>query len=478
MEESKLLQLLRSFSSSELQRYEEVMDSPVFNQNRFVAVLGKEISRKLISGEPVGSKKDTYRLLYPDENFNDLKFRKAMSSCYQLAELVLALDEWEGSETYDLQVMKATAGRKLEKQFNSAFRRFKKKAGKRDEIQPEYFWHSFQVGLLATSFHGKPVDEKMPMSELDAHLDEFYLMTKLRQACVLHSRNQLPETGHQKDFLRNLMRFAELRRPLHSLSEIYRIALLTQLEPGNPGHFQKLKTHLARHRLQIAHVPGAELHILARNHCIRQINLGDQSYIQQLFDLYRLALEGGYLLDSNGHILPSAFKNIVSTGLKLKAFSEVEEFVQENGQLLAPEYQADFLNFSLGKIRFAQGQFRAVAKLLQTVSYNDLFIELDSRILLLKTWYELGEMDLLEAALNGTRKIVRRRKIQAYHRKNYLNNLKMVERLLKQYPEKAPAKFMAELRSFSELSEREWLLEKGKGKPGWADSPINNKLAP
>jgi hypothetical protein len=103
-----------------------------------------------------------------------------------------------------------------------------------------------------------------------------------------------------------------------------------------------------------------------------------------------------------------------------------------------------------------------VLELLQKVNYRDTFVNLAAKTLLLKTWYELDELDTLQSHLDAMRNFIHRKRVLGYHRTNYLNIIKYTDKLLNvnRLDKKEVAKLKEIIEQEENLTEKEWLLEK------------------
>lgn len=463
MQESKLIALLRRLSRPELQRMEKVVASPIFNKHAEVGRLFQHLKAQYPDFEPGAcTRAAIWQALYSGSEPDDLRLRHLMSLLLRLAETSLVLPAMQAAFDWKLQLVDAYAQRGLPKHFRGALREARTTLERGRHREPRDYYHAFQLGMTLEALPAGLPEAGGQLRDIHNNLDAFYISSKLRQACAMLSRRNLYQGDFEPEMLSEVLEHLQRRPYADPLIVLYRLALRTLMEPETHGHFEALKAALIHHDDEVSHDVAMEVHILARNYCIKRMNEGDSRYIRELFDLYQRALARGLLTDDRGHIQASAFKNIVSTGLKLDEFDAVETFIHARSPLLEPALRDEYLNFSLGKLHFERGHFRKVVRLLQRLSYEDLFIELDARILLVKTWYELQEFDLMEAGVQSTRKFLRRNKLIAYHQQNYLNILRLIEKLPAWQHQEA-RKQQALRRSIVQtepLTEREWLLEK------------------
>jgi hypothetical protein len=102
----------------------------------------------------------------------------------------------------------------------------------------------------------------------------------------------------------------------------------------------------------------------------------------------------------------------------------------------------------------------AVLELLQRANYRDPLLNLAAKTLLLKTYFELDEFDLLQSHLDAMRHYIRRKHVIGYHRTNYMNIVRYTEKLLRLnfHSRKQIEAFQEAVRKEPVLTEKEWLL--------------------
>ncbi len=112
------------------------------------------------------------------------------------------------------------------------------------------------------------------------------------------------------------------------------------------------------------------------------------------------------------------------------------------------------------KITF-KGEYQEAKKLLINLRFKDQISELAVRILLLKVYFEIQDFDLLDALIDSLLVYLRRGKLLSYHKENYYNIIKAVQKLNAHnfYDKEEQAKLKEELETMQPLTERVWLLE-------------------
>ena len=225
-------------------------------------------------------------------------------------------------------------------------------------------------------------------------------------------------------------------------------------------HFQSLKQLLFEVDQQFQHTEMRDLYLLAINFCLRQYNAGNPSYLPDLLEFYQEGLERKYLL-TDQRISRFTYRNVVTLGLIQREYSWIEQFIHAYKEYLEPKYQESMFGLCLARLEYSKGNYDKALSLLQKADYQDLLLNLAAKTVQIKIYFALDELDLLEAHLHAMQAFIRRKKVMAYHRDNYLNMIRLVRKVLELQPFDKQGKeaLKREIQEQKSLVEREWLLE-------------------
>ena len=122
----------------------------------------------------------------------------------------------------------------------------------------------------------------------------------------------------------------------------------------------------------------------------------------------------------------------------------------------------NIFRYNLAIFHYRASEHDRVLELLRAVEFSEVFINLDVRRMLLKSYYELGEWSVLASLLDSFKAYLRRQKDLGYHRESYLNLVKFTRKVVRVAGKSLAGrrKLAAQMRAVEALAEREWLLEK------------------
>ena len=401
--------------------------------------------------------------LYGKRETDDRKLRRCMNRMTELVNRFLVQVENQSDPIgMQLQLLSQFTKRELVKHHGSLAGKLTVKL---NELPKNLTWylHDYSIDResekLLENHSGRVSNSNM--ETLSEKLDVFFMVSKLKQACAAYTRQRLFREQHDLGLLQPILRHLRQNPPSEPLLQLYLACVLMMQNERDPKHYALLKQLLESRTENVSTKDIQDLHVIAQNHCIRAINLGDPTYVPELFSLYKLGLKKHVVQRDPTNFAP-AFKNIVSVAVKLEAYDWAEQFINENARLLGSKYERDYLRYNLAQLNFARGQFLDCRALIHGERFKDPFIKLNVRILLLKTYYELDQLDNVEAELENFKQFLHRNKQLSYHRKNCQNLMTFLKRTLYLKPgdEIGMKRLKDQVSVAKQLSERKWLIEK------------------
>jgi hypothetical protein len=465
----KLFLFLRQCTGYELRRFRVFLASPYFNQRPELCRTW-DFLRPLTPAFDAGLPRptDLYEAAWPGEAFSPTKYRHLLSALTELLQEFWALRMLESRP--ELQAQLQLHSLDLH-HLPQAFAQTLTEAQTRMEAQPlrDFTYLRSQLDLARAAHNFQASRENRAVNTgLDAvisALDAEYIANKLRiAAAALNRANVLGESA-EIALLPEILAFIDAQPENQSpLIAAYRLVLQTLQAPKAHEAFSELLRLLASADAQLGAASIAELYTFALNYCIRMVNLGESDFDAQLFALFQLLLERGYLRE-DGALPVQHFKNFVTLGLRLGHIEAVEQQMRSLTPQLLPDIRANSILFSEASLAFHRGDYRRALRMLRDVEFTDVYYHLDAKSLLLKVWYELGEVEPL-LSLVQTFKIYlqRNRKISDYQRQTYRNQVVLVHQMT-QYrlgSRKQLSEIAEEMERCGAVADRPWLERKLK----------------
>ncbi|MEO0776079.1 MAG: hypothetical protein AAF146_05925 [Bacteroidota bacterium] len=434
MQRSKLIQQLRPLKPRELQRFRDFVFSPFFNKNQKVRTVCSAILSFAPDFEsPQLNRPALFQLLYPDSEYSDGRINNVLSDLFQLLHQFFTQLQLE--RTPSLQVhflLDQLLLRESHTEIPRVAKRYRATQQRTPHRNYAFFYDEYRYyDQMDRYFLTKGKREYDPnLQEKSDHLDRYYLGNKLRIACDMLSRNTVAKASYQCHFLDDLL--AQLPEALATEAPALRVyyqVLQMLREPEVEHHYQTLVELLHAH---LDRFPQEELRVLftyAINYCIRQINSGKRGYYRKIFTLYRQTLDGEIIF-KNGHLTSWTFKNIITTGIRLREFDWVEGFIFQYQANLIPEEQAGAVAFNLAALYYARQDYLAALRQLHRVDFTNTSYHLGAKIIQIKSYFELDETEALYALMEATRKyVLRSAQLSEYGKQANNNYLKLTRQL-------------------------------------------------
>ncbi len=468
--QNKLTSLLDSLNVYEINRFRKYLQSPYFNEeNRLLRLLEILTSNKKmpISNNSLSKEAIWQELEEKNVPYNDTKFRRYCSDLTRLTLQFLAQEMYQEDEMLEQQNrLTVIQERKLEKFYHSGFRNAEKTLMQNQIRDANFYFHQYKLkeAEQKQEFETKGHSEQASFDVLVKNLDAFYIAQKLRFYCHwLNYQKVLRAEGVMEvPLIDELMQFIgnQETEQVPVVAIYYQIAL-TLLEENKEKSYQKLKGLLEEYSERFSAEEAWEMYGYALNYCVRKINNGE-GYLEELFGLYQVTLRKTIILN-NGELNHQHFKNMIALGLRLKQFDWVMDFIETYQDKLPEKVRDNAYTYNMAKVYFSKGDWSMVIEQLQQVEYDAIFYKLDSKALLLKTYYEMGEWMALESLIDSFQILLRRdREVSKQQRSNYLNLVRFVKKLNRLLPDDA-AKIVLlkeKIGATKQVADKGWLLEK------------------
>jgi len=408
--------------------------------------------------------------LHIGQPYSDIKFRRYCSDLTRQAEAFLSYHIYTGQPINPaLDLLQALANRKLKPLYNATFGNVQQLQTPEQPYSAAYLHHQYRLQLMRHELkqgNGRQANWELLDNAME-RLDEYYIAEKLKYYCNWLNYQMVlqPEQARSLRFIAHLITYLNEQPPgqLPPLIAVYLAIAATLTHPEQHDNYTHLKQLLQQHVHLFLHNEAWTMYGYAQNFCIRQINSGNNAYLTELFELYADALQRG-LIFTDGQLSPWHYKNMVVVALRLKAYTWAQNFIEEYRHRLPGRFAQTAYIYNKAKLHFHKAEYGKVIELLREVEYQDVFYELDSKAMLLKTYYETEETEALLSLLASFRIFLRRKKgISEQHRTNYLNLVRFTEKLLAlpaAANKDAAAQLAAQLQKIRRVADANWLREK------------------
>lgn len=465
MRDSLAVILFEALDSQEVLRLGKFLRSPYFNRRKDVIKMHQIFAQESKNGFAQMTRENLWDRLFPGEPFDRKQLNYRLNFFSERVEQFLAVEEMQNDPAqHQLLRCRAFRRRGLLAHFDTNARQL----ARAHEAAPfrNAGWWLFAYQLQNEIFsrqvmHRRGIDASI--AETTTALANFFLLENMRWSATAHSlaslsRSVPPAVPLAGEVLRIASETSEEQNPALALMFAGRQA---QAEPDAEAHFLRLKTGLREHVGLFPPAEARDLYMTAINFAIRRHNRGEQAYTREAFELYREALEKGILLE-NGQLPKYTFINLLNLAQLLGEHDWSRAFLESGKTILPPPERENTYRYALAGYHFRRSEYEPVLTLLREVEFSDVFIHLDARKMLLRSYFELGEWTALASLLESFKAFLRRQKGLGYHRESYLNLVKFTHKLMKAVGKRPAARkrLADQIRAAPAVSEREWLIGK------------------
>ena len=458
-------------SSKQLNRLDKFVRSPYFNVNE-ASINLFVILRQILKKNKDLEEKAAWNQIFPAEEFDQTKYRKILSDLISLIETFLIQEELSLApllkQNLLLQSIKKNRIDSLQKKVvtNSI-----KEADRRKEQSSEYFLQRYLIEKnqynLTSHFEKKSKKKNITaseeMQELSKKLDIFYLIEKMRHGADLLTWSIMYKADidfRQFEFTSRLIEKSNYQ-DVPAVNIFYNIYKAFKDESQTKYYF-KAKEIMYNHLSEFATYEQQEIYDSLVSYCIGKVNTGNKDFIPEAIEMYKTGIDTGLSL-IDGELSPTSFRNIVGITLRFGYIDMAAEFINDRIDLVNQKFRNNALNFNLARVHFYKKNHDKVLEYVNKVDFDDVWYNINSKAMLIASYYEMEELGPLESLLTSYGAFIRREKsLDETRRARYLNFVKFVKKLIKIFPvtNEALNKLENEIKKTPGVINKPWLLER------------------
>jgi hypothetical protein len=465
MKNSQVINILGVLSKKEHRELRKWLISPVHNQRSDVVQLYEYLlAPGRLEDDKALEKERIFKKLYPKEAYSDLQMRQVIHFLREAIEGYLMHSKAREDRLTQLLVLaKIYRERKLSRLYERTMKRLDEEYQNITYRNEEVLERSYLIEKeKSNSFVERSRALETNYQAMSDSMELTFMSRKLKLACAMLSHQRIYKTQYDFGLLEKALEHLQTNSRLLSdpnLKLYFHLYNLFKF-PDEEFHFFEIKEVLASSEHFFDAMERKDIYLMVINYCIGRMNIGKMEFVREAFVMYQLSLEKGIMFES-GILSHLNFRNIVTAGTSLKEFDWVSQFIENYQQYLAPEYRENFVQFSWAKLYFEQGDYDKAQHMLIQFDIDDVLINLSAKSMLIRIYYEEGELSTLESLLESLRTYINRKKMLAYHKIIYNNLIRFTKKLIKLPPRNKPlkARLRKQIEEANPLPERKWLLE-------------------
>ncbi|MCI5054565.1 MAG: hypothetical protein MRY83_00515 [Flavobacteriales bacterium] len=458
---NKYINHLIESSSKHKRRFREFLDSPFHNKNRkLLAFLDIILTKSNITYE------DIYRAIFKDEykkqRIVDLYIQ--INKLYQKYLSIIGLEE--DSMLRDSILVKMLS----ENSENNLFELVISKTKKNWEGVKNVNKHHFKSELYRLIDKRSLKKGKVSGTELQVASDQIdihFLVHKLQYTAEMINREKIINEEFDSGLFKHLSTL-DWNEYINKSDIIFSYHLLIQLlVEGREETYEELSELMISKQENLSSELLEDLYGYLQNYSVRKINEGETKFYLKLLELFKFQITSGFI-GPDKVLSERKYKTIITVGLRLNEYDWTENFIQNYSNCLVQESRENALNYNLSVLNYEKGNIKVALRILAQVQFTDIFYNLDSRILLLKIYYDQNEYESFISAANSLNVFLKRlKKISGRQKRMYANFLKFIKQLhrlsesaITKDKEDKKAALQQSISNTDHISNRNWLLER------------------
>ena len=409
-----------------------------------------------------------YAAIYPDKPYSDKQIRNLRSELFRRLTDFLAHRLFASSPEMSLFLARALNEKHATRHFPALLDKYLPQDAQAfkgityADFHNRLYIENFQYRNNTEGRKGMDIEKVMGKSE------EVYVAQMLYQGLAYHSASKMyPEMPERPPILMwdaILEKLEQGEWEDSELVQLYYSIYRMVLHPEKMDLFLRVKTALSQSTQHMVISEARQLYSLALNHCVRQLNTGQQEYEREAFHLFREMEERNIFdfLDTNG---PWHFKTAVTLAIRMEKYEWARNFMAQHSDSLLSKDRDGLIYYLQGRLTFAEGNFERAESYMHRALSNiaDPFMGFDARTYLLRAYYETGNVTGMESLMTSFRLYLRRHKgLRPERLKNYAEFIRFFRRLVTLPPDKPQRilKLCREIEASPYQAGRDWLLAK------------------
>ena len=440
---SKLINILRTFSKNELKELEKFIGSPYYNKGRNYLPLITQINKfsprfddETLTHEYV------YAKLYPGKKFNKQIIWNMTSSLQQMAEEFLVSTSLNKNKFIKNSLLADEFLNRRLASYQSKKLDEMEKAIEKTGISEDYYKYKNELESGRMSYHFLE-DTQHLLSKHIVKKGEYAIMNMLRQlSSVINDINanafmfnakfdvNIPFSFISAIDMESVIRYARDNNYEDSdIMEMLYCSIMSVIKMKDDKYFLRLKELFEKNIEKFSDNEKLSMITTLSNYCTLRGNEGETKYREYLFQLNNLELKVGYSNNSK-HPSKIQFIQILRNALTINQTGWALEYINEYSQRLKPSYHIPMNALALPFLILKLITYDSVLENLKDVKFIDARDKMYVKSLYLRTYFETREFEQLmyqvdsaKHFISSTVSLSEKTRVNFLRFLNYLTNL-------------------------------------------------------
>ena len=467
---SKVIEILRIFSTDEIKDFEVYLSSPFFNKRKSLL----DFYKYIIQYHPIYNKdfSDLVSInkFLKEKNKVDLNHTvKLFSFLYKELEQYIIITKNNEDKLYTQNLLSLYFNHNnLDSLYENACSTIEiqlKNTAPYNIIHYQY--HENKCSFLSKNDIRKGDINYIPLSD---SLDTFYYYNKLRLFCLMLNRSLVLGLDYSNQYL-DFSINENIIKKLHVEAITIYYKIFTEFRvPYTKESYNEILSYLDQYDKKLSIEDLRIIYTILTNFS-KNIYLDKNEYYQKLFYLYQRQLDLNVIY-YDGKIHVGYLKNIVILAIITKELKWAENFLFKHKELITPiEENFESYFYLMSEVLFAKQDYNKALDMLSKTKSNDILIKLSIKRMYLKIFFELNEDNIFESNIASYKVYIGREKTITLDKKeaekNFVNTLSLIWKYKLSKQKNKISQLIVKINK-QNISDKNWLL-------ATIDEILNNK---
>ncbi len=470
MKSSKLIRVIRGLSKNEFRKFGDFIKSPFYNKNEKLSKLYDFL--KDTNGEfefASITKESLAEFVYPETKYDEQKIRTLVSDFIKMVEKFLVVIEEEKNSVFQkVYLVRALIDRNITGSFKTVLRETLDTQNKEFNRDEDYYYNQMYLELESLNYKVERDEsvQRTDYNKITSNIDLFFIITKLSMLHFIshHEKDIKPDSDFNEWLIEEIIKFIKenltLIKKEHPIIYMKYLVLMSIIYPDDEKYYESLKNYSIANWKKFNTYNRGYVFGSLKNYVIDKYNKGNIEFKKERFYIDKF-IEDKNILDYENFISHTDFLNSISSALAVKNVKWAVSFFRKYKDKIIPELKEDAKNLALAQILYFKKDFEQANIYLNQISYRKYYFYLRSKMIIAQMLYDSGEYEPAGYLIDAVRHYLNRKKEKMPISEYYLfrNFFQLLGRLLN--ISKADIRvFKQELKSQSNVANKEWLLKK------------------
>ncbi len=472
---SKLIQLLRTFSLVEINDFGKFLNSPFHSESQKMVRLFNFLKKFFPEFTSIKlTKEEAYRKMYGEAEFSDKKLRERFSDMLRLAEEYLAVVNLRKNPVkYKMHTLNEFSDRDLAVHFDKKHREILAILDKVTFKDENSFYEDYQLQSKKIEFYQNTnlLGKRKPFfDEISEHIElflKYFTAQMLKNYAVINNIKGLMNYNYEQKFYKQVLEYTE-KNNLENYPLIKALMLIIKINENRKdikSYFLLKELYLKYHAVMNVYdrtMISTELSIYSR----LMLRTGNPLFNNEPFEMMKLQIEHDTYPKEKGWMKRETFLVSIDTAVNIGRIDWARQFIKNYTGKIDPELRVNAELWASGILNFFDKKYEAALKEFSKIKIGDYVYYFWVKVPVSKIYYEIKEYDSVLMLIDSYKHFTASNKLIPAHVKvwydTFFNLLYKLTLLSLNFDEHKAHKLKEDVKVAVNISNtgKLWLLEK------------------